>query len=101
MKLVSLSLVATVVLAGYSQAQTAQAPAQASAPAPAASTPADSSSSTGSQFLGHACREEVKRLCGRVVHGQELQDCIKSGLDLNKFSADCKAKLAQPDKPDG
>jgi hypothetical protein len=95
MKLMSLALVASVAVTGYTYAQTAT---QAPAPPPAASTP--SSSSSGSQSLGHACKEEVKKLCGRA-HGQEMQDCIKSGLDLNKFSADCKSKLSQSAKPTG
>jgi hypothetical protein len=95
MKLLSLALVASVAVTGYTYAQT---PTQAPAPAPASSTPA--SPSTGSQSLGHACKEEVKKLCGRA-HGQEMQNCIKSELDLNKFSADCKTKLAQSAKPSG
>jgi hypothetical protein len=95
MKLLSLALVAGVAVTGYAYAQTAT---PAPAPPPAASTPASSSSSTGSQSLGHACKEEVKKLCGRA-HGQEMQDCVKSGLDLNKFSADCKTKLSQSAKP--
>jgi len=95
MKLVSLALVATFAVTGYTYAQTA---AQSPAPSPAASAPA--SPSTGSQSIGHACKEEVKKLCGRA-HGQEMQDCIKSGLDLNKFSADCKTKLSQSAKPSG
>jgi hypothetical protein len=93
MKLLSVALVASVAVTGYTDAQTATQ-------APAASTPASSSSSTGAQSLGHACKEEVKKLCGRA-HGQEMQDCIKSGLDLNKFSADCKTKLSQSAKPSG
>jgi hypothetical protein len=97
MKLMSLALMASVAVTGYTYAQTAT---QAPAPPPAASTPASSSSSTGSQSLGHACKEEVKKLCGRA-HGQEMQDCVKSGLDLNKFSADCKTKLSQSAKPSG
>jgi hypothetical protein len=28
-----------------------------------------------------------------------MQECVKSGLDLNKFSADCKTKLSQSAKP--
>jgi hypothetical protein len=103
MKLLSLALMASVVVTGYTYAQTAtQAPAPppAASTPPAASPPASSSSSTGSQSLGHACKEEVKKLCGRA-HGQEMQDCVKSGLDLNKFSADCKTKLSQSAKPSG
>ena len=95
MKLLSLALIASVAVTGYTYAQTAT---QASAPPPAASTPASSSSLTGSQSIGHACKEEVKKLCGRA-HGQEMQECVKSGLDLNKFSADCKTKLSQSAKP--
>jgi hypothetical protein len=97
MKLLSLALVACAAVTGYTYAQTAT---PAPAPPPAASTPAASSPSTGSQSLGHACKEEVKKLCGRA-HGQEMQDCVKSGLDLNKFSADCKTKLSQSAKPSG
>ena len=90
MKLLSLALVASGAVSGYAYAQTA---AQTPAPS-AATTPGSSSSSSGSQSLGHACKEEVKKLCGRA-HGQE----IKSGLDLNKFFADCKTKLSQSAKP--
>ena len=86
MKFLSL-IVAAGLLVSYAQAQT---PSQSPAPAqtPAATAPANSSDS-----LGHACKKEVKDLCGRA-HGQEMKDCVKSGLDMNKFSADCKAKLA-------
>jgi hypothetical protein len=97
MKLLSLALMASAAVTGYVYAQTAT---QAPAPPSAASTPATSSSSTGSESLGHACKEEIRKLCGRA-HGQEMQDCVKSGLDLNKFSADCKTKLSQAAKPSG
>jgi hypothetical protein len=108
MKLLSLALVATVAVAGYTLAQTAaQAPAAAPAvppaasKAPAASTPAASSSTTDSGHLGHECKEEVHKQCGRA-HGQEMQACIKAALDQNKFSADCKTKLAaSAKKPSG
>ena len=93
MKLLCLALSASVVVTGYAHAQTA--PQTPAASAPAASAPAPSSSASG---LGHACKEEVHKLCGHA-HGQEMQDCIKSGLDLNKFSADCKTKLSQSAKP--
>jgi hypothetical protein len=87
MKLISLALVSSLALAGYLQAQ---APAQTPTPAPAAS-------SGGS--LSRACKKEVKDLCGRA-HGDEMQGCIKSNLDMNKFSADCKSELAKaPPKP--
>ena len=90
MRLLSLALVATVTVAGYSYGQTAtQTPA-----APPAASPPASSSSSGDDRLGHECKEEVKKQCGRA-HGQEMQDCIKSAMDLNKFSADCKTKLQQ------
>jgi hypothetical protein len=89
MKRIAPALLASFALVGYVQAQ---APAQTPAPAPAsAAAPA----SDGSDSLGRACKKEVKDLCGRA-HGQEMQDCVKSGLDMNKFSADCKAKLAKP-----
>jgi len=97
MRLLSLALVATITVAGYAYGQTAT-PAPAAAPAaPAASPPAASSSSSGSDRLGHECKEEVHKQCGRA-HGQEMQDCIKSAMDLNKFSADCKTKLQQQAK---
>lgn len=83
MKLLSLTL-AACLLAGYVQAQT-PSPNPPSATAPASSSHSDS--------LGHACKSEVHKLCGHA-HGQEMQDCIKSGLDMNKFSADCSSKLA-------
>lgn len=87
MRLLSLTL-AVCLLAGYAQAQT---PSQSMTPAqPATSAPAGSSHSDS---LGKACKKEVHELCGRA-HGQEMKDCIKSGLDMNKFSADCKTKLA-------
>ena len=97
MKIRSLALTATVAVAGYSYGQTAT---QTPAAAPAASAPATSSSSSGSEHLGHACKKEVHELCGHA-HGQEMKDCIKSGLDMNKFFADCKTKLTQSAKPSG
>jgi hypothetical protein len=91
MKLISLALATSLMLAGYAQAQTpAQAPTGPSAQAPA--------SSSGSHPLSKECKKEVKDLCGRA-HGQEMQDCVKSGLDMNKFSADCKTSLMQHAKP--
>jgi ABC-type nickel/cobalt efflux system permease component RcnA len=95
MKLWSFVLIASVAVAGYAHAQTAT---QTPAAAPAA--PAPSSSASDSEHLGHACKEEVHKLCGHA-HGQEMKDCVKSGLDLNKFSADCKTKLTQAAKPSG
>jgi hypothetical protein len=86
MKRISLALLASFAMAGYLQAQTP-------APAPAAAAPAPAASSGGS--VTHACKKEVKSLCGRA-HGDEMKQCIKSNLDMNKFSADCKAELAKP-----
>jgi hypothetical protein len=82
MKRISLALIASFAMGGYLQAQT---------PAPAA--PAPAASSGGS--ITHACKKEIKSLCGRA-HGDEMKQCIKSNLDMNKFSADCKAELAKP-----
>ena len=46
-----------------------------------------------------ACKEQVKSLCGHA-HGDEMKSCIKSNLDMKKFSADCAAELAnQAPKP--
>jgi hypothetical protein len=83
MKLISLALVVSLAVAGYVQAQT---PAQTPTPAPAASSGGKVSS---------ACKKEIKALCGRA-HGDEMQSCVKSNLDMNKFSADCKTELAKP-----
>ena len=83
MKLTSLAVIASMALAAHLQAQTTPAQSQPSTPAAA----------TSDGSLGKACKKEVKDLCGRA-HGQEMQECIKSGMDMNKFSADCKAKLA-------
>ena len=91
MKTLCLMLAATMAVASYTYAQTPAAPAASSPPA---------SSKDSHPHLGHACKEEVKKLCGRA-HGQEMQDCVKSGLDLNKFSADCKTELTKSAKPSG
>jgi hypothetical protein len=90
MKRISLALLASFAMAGYLHAQT---PAPAPAPAPAAAAPAPAASSGGS--ITRACKEQVKSLCGRA-HGDEMKQCIKSNLDMDKFSADCKAELAKP-----
>jgi hypothetical protein len=88
MKFLSVTL-AAFLLAGYVQAQTAS---QSQTPAPAPATqPAGSSHHSDS--LGKACKKEVHKLCGHA-HGQEMKDCIKSGMDMNKFSADCQSKLS-------
>ena len=72
MKSLSLTLILAVTGAAYAQT------------APPASAPASSSSSS----VSHDCKKEAKKLCGRA-HGTEMQDCIKSNLDMNKFSAAC------------
>jgi len=85
MKLVSLALVSALFITGYVREAPAQAPAQApagstgQAPAPGHPTSKD-------------CKKEVKDLCGRRAKGEE-PSCIKDGLDLNKFSAQCKSEL--------
>lgn len=95
--LASFALVAAVAMAGSVAAQTATPPPAA---APAASTPATSAAEAGKGRLSHDCKEEVKKGCGRA-HGEEMQNCIKSSLDLNKFSAACKTQLTQAAKPSG
>jgi hypothetical protein len=84
MKRISLALLASFAMSGYLHAQTA---------APAAAAPAPAASSGGS--VTRACKEQVKSLCGRA-HGDAMKQCIKSNLDMDKFSADCKAELAKP-----
>jgi hypothetical protein len=89
MKLISLAWVAVLAVAGYAQAQTAaQSSPPSSAQAPAASS--DKSSSSGK--IDRACQKEILGLCGRA-HGDEMKDCVKSGLDMNKFSDSCKAEI--------
>jgi len=87
MKLASLALLTGLALAGFATAQTP--PAQSAAP-PAATAPAESSDSGGK--IDRACKKEIKDLCGRA-HGQEMTDCVKSGLDMNKFSASCTSEI--------
>jgi hypothetical protein len=79
MKLRSLALVVALTMTGLASAQTAPS----SPPAPAASA---------SGKIDHACKKEIHDLCGRA-HGQEMQDCVKAGLDMNKFSDSCKAEI--------
>jgi hypothetical protein len=83
MKLAPLALLTVLALAGSAFAQT---PAQSSAPPSASPAPAASSK------IDSACKKEIRDLCGRA-HGQEMKDCVKSGLDMNKFSASCKSEL--------
>jgi len=84
MRLISLALVAALAVAGFAQAQTAAQSSTPSAAAPAA--PADSGK------IDHACKKEIHDLCGHA-HGDEMKDCVKSGLDMNKFSDSCKAEI--------
>ena len=85
MKLAPLVLLTGLAMSGYALAQT---PAPSS-PAPSASTPAASESGK----LDKACKKEIHDLCGRA-HGQEMKDCVKAGVDMNKFSASCKSEIA-------
>jgi hypothetical protein len=82
MKVLSLALVASFAIVGNTYAQTA--------PPAAASAPATSSSSSSS--VSHDCKKEASKLCGRHA-GSEMQACIKSNLDLNKFSAACATEF--------
>lgn len=91
MKALSLAFVASFAIVANATAQTA--------PPAAASAPATSSSSSSS--VSHDCKKEAKKLCGKHA-GSEMQACIKSNLDLNKFSAACATefqKAAAAKKP--
>ena len=89
MKLASLALLAGLAVAGYASPQT---PAQSSPPA-SATTPAPAASPSHSGKIDKACKKEIKDLCGHA-HGQEMTDCVKSGIDMNKFSDSCKSEIA-------
>ena len=91
MKLLSLVLVASLAASGYAHAQTAE---QSPAKPPASSSPASDAGSPG-----HACKKEIKKLCGRTHNQQEMESCIKDNLDMKKFSADCQTKLSSGKKP--
>lgn len=82
MKIRSGLLIISMAVAGFAYAQTATPPP---APAPAAA----SSTSTS---VSHDCKKEARKLCG-IHAGSELQGCIKSNLDLNKFSAQCATEF--------
>jgi hypothetical protein len=89
MKLVSLVLLSGLAVAGFATAQT---PSQSAAPPAATAPPAESGK------IDHGCKKEIVSLCGHA-HGQEMKDCVKAGVDMNKFSASCKAEIgAQKDK---
>jgi len=87
MKLISIALLAGLAVVGFASAQT---PAQSS-PAPSATSP--EASSSHSAKIDKACKKEIHDLCGHA-HGQEMKDCVKSGLDMNKFSESCKTEIA-------
>ena len=92
MKLISLALLAAMALAGYAGAQT---PPQSASPSSATAPPASSSESGK---IDKACKKQIHDLCGHA-HGQEMKDCVKSGLDMNKFSESCKSEImAHKDK---
>lgn len=86
MKVLSLALITSLAVGGFAYAQT---PPPASAPA--ASAPAASSSKSTS--VSRDCKKEARKLCGMEAHGTELQGCIKSNLDLNKFSDTCATQF--------
>ena len=90
MKLIALALLTGLAAAGSALSQTAPSPAPPQAPAPP-SAPADSSSGPAAK-IDRSCRKEIMDLCGHG-HGQEMRACVKSGLDMNKFSASCKSEI--------
>jgi hypothetical protein len=42
--------------------------------------------------VSHDCKKEAKKLCGHA-HGSEMKECIKSNLDMSKFSAACATEF--------
>ena len=97
MKVLPLALITSLTAASFAYAQTpTQTPPPASAPAasaPATSAPEGSSSKSKSGKVSHTCHKEARKLCGIEARGSELQDCIKSNLDLNKFSDKCATQF--------
>jgi hypothetical protein len=83
MKLPSLVLLAAFALAGSAIAQT-----------PATTPPAEHPASAK---IDKACKKEIHALCGHAK-GQEMKDCVKSGLDMNKFTDSCKSEIAAAHK---
>jgi hypothetical protein len=81
MKLPSLVLLAAFALAGSAIAQTPPSATAAPAEHPA------------SGKIDKACKKEIHELCGHA-HGQEMKDCVKAGMDMNKFTASCKSEIA-------
>ena len=99
MKILSVLLIASATVAGYAYAQTATTPPAATPPAAAAPAAASSASTS----ISHDCKKEARKLCGMHA-GSQLQGCIKSNLDLNKFSASCATEFknaAAAKKPSG
>jgi hypothetical protein len=90
MKVLSLALITSLTIAGYAYGQT-PAPTPPASSAPSASAPASSSSKSTS--VSRDCKREARKLCGMEAHGSELQGCIKSNLDLNKFSDTCATQF--------
>ena len=82
MKLAPLALLTGLALTGFAFAQTP--PSSSAPPTPAASSE--------SGKMDHACKKEIHDLCGHA-HGQEMKDCVKAGLDMNKFSTSCKSAI--------
>lgn len=91
MKVLSLALITSLAVGGFAYAQTPPPASAPAASAPAASAPAASSSKSTS--VSRDCKKEARKLCGMEAHGTELQGCIKSNLDLNKFSATCATQF--------
>jgi hypothetical protein len=82
MKVLLPAFVASLAIVGNAYGQTA----------PPAATPAPDTSSSSSSSVSHNCKKEASTLCGRHA-GSEMQACIKSNLDLNKFSAACATEF--------
>lgn len=91
MKVLSLALITSLAVGGFAYAQTPPPASAPAASAPAASAPAASSSKSTS--VSRDCKKEARKLCGMEAHGTELQGCIKSNLDLNKFSDTCATQF--------
>jgi hypothetical protein len=85
------ALIPSLTLAGYAYSQTPPPASAPAAAAPAAAAPAAPASTSTS--VSHACHKEARKLCGIEARGSELQGCIKSNLDLNKFSATCATQF--------
>ena len=85
-RVASLALATSFLISGYAHSQ---APGQTQAPS--------SSPTTLSAPSSRECKKEVRGLCGRRPKS-ELQSCLKDGLDLNKFSDNCKAEMTKPPK---